>query len=127
MKRSGPLRRKTRLLSKRRQHTPPAGYLERQLWRDDLGPCVLRGVTLCSGKVRGHHIITQAALRSRGLFDRMWDRRNRMALCDRHHGRHHSGIERVPFDHVTAAAQAFAYELGLTYLLERYYPKGAAE
>lgn len=124
MKRS-PLRRKTKLLPKRRQPTPTAGWIERDLWRENLGPCVRRGTaeSPCEGKVRGHHVIESRTLKREGLRLALWDRRNRMALCDRHHARFHSGVERVPMRLVSSENRAFATDHGLAYLIGRFYPE----
>lgn len=110
---------------KRRPRAKGADPIERELWRENLGRCVLYGVTACEGKVRGHHIIEKRTLRREGLTEYVWDRRNRLGLCDRHHARHHSGLERVPWRFLSDAAFDFAEEVGLGYLIDRYYPEAA--
>jgi hypothetical protein len=90
-------------------------------------PCALCGSRL----VQGHHVITQQELRriarSKGLdVDRLlWDRRNCLALCQRHHDAHHSWSHRLTLDLVLAKCPKvaqFARELDLEWWLERNYP-----
>jgi hypothetical protein len=55
----------------------------------------------------------------------LYDKRNLMPLCRRHHGAHHSGMYRIPLAVVRAACpkiDQFAGELGLSWFLDRYYP-----
>lgn len=76
----------------------------------------------CAGLLQAHHIITQQALKKRGLHGRLWDVRNGMCLCEQSHRRHTLAVERIPFDRLPERAVAFATELGLDWMLERYYP-----
>ena len=110
----------------RRPRRKPAGAIMADLWRDGLGPCAMRGTTACSGPLQGHHVIEKRALRRRGLDEHLWDKRNRMSLCDHHHAQHTVAHKRIPYDLVPASALEFADELGLTYLIERYYPREEA-
>lgn len=73
--------------------------------------------------MRGHHVIAKSTLRARGLVEYLWDRRNRMALCDRHHRRHHNRREPVPVELVSNDNWEFARIVGLDYLIDRYYRK----
>jgi hypothetical protein len=88
--------------------------------------CVLKGQGPCDGDFEAHHIITQQQLRKRGLSDIAWDVRNGMGLCYRHHRRHTNATERVPYTALPERAHEFAAELGLGWLLDRFYPKEAA-
>jgi hypothetical protein len=80
----------------------------------------------------GHHVIylqeLKRTVRSKRLEHRrqgiLYDRRNMLPLCERHHSAHHSGMHPLPLDVVLAAcpkAEQFASELGLGWFLERYY------
>lgn len=63
--------------------------------------------------VHGHHLIYQQQLRRIAVdlgieYERVrWDRRNLLALCDRHHSAHHSGAHRVVSTIVLAGAPKF--------------------
>jgi hypothetical protein len=81
-----------------------------------------------------HHIITQQQLklvaRTHGLgldLDRiLYDQRNRLWVCRRHHGAHHSSAKPIPWRIVERHApkvKQFARELGLEWWLERTYPR----
>lgn len=96
------------------------------IWRDGMGACALVGTTVCSGPLQGHHVVERRALKRRGLEEHLWDKRNRMSLCERHHARHTTAVERIPYSAVPAEAHEFAAELGLTYLIDRYYKKEEA-
>lgn len=113
-------------LKRRYVRVKPAEVIERDLWREGLGPCVLAGFAdhVCEGKVRGHHVTEARTLKREGLHEFLWDKRNRMALCNVAHVRHHSAEERVPRRFITPAMHEFAVEVGLDYLLDRYYPIG---
>lgn len=71
--------------------------------------------------VHGHHVITTQALRRYGFTDRLWDPRNCLPVCFDCHGSHHGASRRIPLSVLSEDARAFADELGLGYLLERYY------
>lgn len=128
MKRT-PLKRGKPLRS-RRWHTypKPAAVIQRDLWREGLGRCALnmRGDHVCEGKVRGHHLIAQHALRKRGLHEFLWDKRNRLAVCDAAHHRHHTRCAPLPRSVLPDSVFEFAEELGLLWLLEKTYPEDAA-
>jgi hypothetical protein len=81
--------------------------------------------------VQGHHIVYQQHLRrvARKLgvdVDRLlWDKRNALPLCERHHTAHHNASYRITADvlrrHAPKVFQ-FAREVGLLPWLERTYP-----
>lgn len=77
----------------------------------------------CVGPVQGAHLISQQALKKRGLEAHLWDRRNGIAVCEKAHMRNDAAIERFPAARIPAEAWEFAAWLGLTYLLERTYGK----
>lgn len=87
--------------------------------------CVLKDET-CEEPYEAHHILTQQQLRKRGFSDVSYDVRNGMGLCNRHHRRHTRALERVPFERVPDRAHEFAAELGLGWLIDRYYPRAEA-
>lgn len=90
--------------------------------------CVMHGPDseVCEEPFAAHHLITQQQLRNRHLSDFAWDVRNGMWLCYRAHRRHHSGHERIPYELIPARAHEFAEELGLAWILDRFYPKEEA-
>lgn len=53
------------------------------------------------------------------------DPRNGMPLTELAHTRHERALARVPWELLAPSHRLFAAELGLTWLLERTYPKGA--
>jgi len=119
VKRPGRIRRKRPLRTKplRRTRQPPG-------WRIGIGPCVVCPAEggECCGPVTGHHIISQQQLKRQGLGQFLWDRRNRLDVCWRRHEQHEKAVKRIPRRILPDQALAFADELGLTRLIERYYP-----
>jgi hypothetical protein len=89
------------------------------------GRCQMEGVgrVECDGDLEAHHLVTQQQLRKiHASEEQRWDVRNGMALCERHHRRHTRALERVPFDVLRSEALEFAREIGLGWILEKYYP-----
>lgn len=90
-------------------------------------PCVICGAR----GVHAHHVITKQQLRKvarqHGLdVERLlWDTRNRLAVCPRHHAAHHARSHTIPLlvieQHSPKVFQ-LARELELTWWLEREYP-----
>jgi hypothetical protein len=92
-----------------------------------------RVCALCSApNPHGHHVIylqeLKRVIRSHNLEDRrqgiLYDRRNLLPLCERHHAAHHSGAHPLTLTIVRSACpkvDQFAAELGLDWWLERYY------
>ena len=76
----------------------------------------------CEGYVEGHHILTQQQLRRRGLEGVLWDVRNGIGLCEKHHRRHHSRRAPVARNVLPECAFEFAADHQLGWLIERYYP-----
>lgn len=72
--------------------------------------------------VQSHHVITQQQLRKRGLEHLLWDHRNGLAVCERRHRRHTRAIERIRYGQLLIRNVVFAEEVGLDWILERYYP-----
>jgi hypothetical protein len=75
----------------------------------------------CEGSVQAHHVITQQQLRHLGLDDQLWNPANGASLCERHHRRHHNRRQPVPWQRLPDRCRKFAHELGVSYLLDRYY------
>lgn len=120
MKRT-PLRRRTPL----RQPRPKQAY-DPQAWREGLGPCVVcteLGIEAPPYYMDAHHCIPAQALRRRGYTAEQADKRNRISLCRWHHERHHSRTNPVPRRLLPDSVFEFAAELGLGYLVDRYYPE----
>jgi hypothetical protein len=115
IKRKPPLRRK------------PAEVIQADLWRSDLGPCLFAGRDLCEGPVEGHHAILRQTLRHEGHVDHVWDRRNRVALCSRHHRRFHLGLLTINQRQLPPPVLEFAEELGLGWVIEKRYPPGCRD
>ena len=113
-------------MKRRGRRVKPASVIMADIWREGLGPCALSGTTFCSGSLQGHHIVEKRALRRRGLDEHLWDKRNRLSICDRHHAQHTTAHTRIPYSVIPAEAHEFAAELELTYLIDRYYPREEA-
>lgn len=75
----------------------------------------------CEPPLQAAHVISKQALKSRGLQDYLWDTRNGLSACYKAHRRSDSAVERFPRSRIPEAAEAFALELGIDYLLDRYY------
>jgi hypothetical protein len=92
-------------------------------------PCVMYRESPCDqeGTFRnfGHHVLSQQALKRRHLHGLLFDRRNGIALCSRHHRRHEAAVERIPRDRLPPEALEFAERLGLGWWIEQRYPKRA--
>lgn len=68
-----------------------------------------------------HHVIAAQTLRQHHP-DHLYDPRNALSLCRRCHDMHTSAARRIPRSRLRPENEEFAAELGLTHLLERYYP-----
>jgi hypothetical protein len=100
-----------------------------------VGPAVKKNPCLvCASQINieGHHVIAKQEIKriaksGRWDFDReqdaLWDARNGIPLCAVCHQRHETAFRRVPRRVLPAAALAFADELGVAHLIERYYPE----
>lgn len=80
----------------------------------------------CEGDLQAHHVVTQQHLRKRGLSRHAWDRRIGLTVCERGHRRHHSALERIPFNVLPSEVVSFVTELGLDWYLERFYDQAGA-
>lgn len=77
----------------------------------------------CEFPLQAHHILTQQQLKKHGLAEFILDTDVGMGLCYEAHRKHHSAVRRIPYELVPDAAIRFAFEHGLDYLLDRYYPR----
>jgi hypothetical protein len=102
-------------------------------WRGELDGSIC-AVCEQAPAVQGHHIIRAEVLRREArrldyeMHDVMWDRRNRLPVCQRCHERHHNRsrpIRREVLLRVARWVFDFAHELGLEPALEREYPETA--
>lgn len=75
----------------------------------------------CELPMQAHHVITQQALRKRGLSGAAWDPRIGVGVCYRAHRRHTLAVERIPLARLPLTVRAFVHGLGLDWMLERYY------
>lgn len=92
-----------------------------------LGGCIVHDDPAdCVDPLEGHHVISQQALRKRGLHDFLWDVRNGVGVCGRAHRRHDLATERIPREKLPPCVWEFAAEHGLTWYLERFYPERIA-
>ena len=77
----------------------------------------------CEGPLQAHHVITQQALRRRGLDAYLWDTRNGFCACEGTHRRHSLAVERICYDDLPYSAFQFANEHRLAWMIDRYYPR----
>jgi len=68
-----------------------------------------------------HHVIPKRILKVEGHADRLWDPRNSLVLCSSCHARHESALRKVPLALLRPAHFEFAEELGLLWVLDRFY------
>lgn len=117
MKRPGQLRRGRPRRARNLDNTPA-------IWTANLGLCQVCPAEggECRGRLQGHHIIAKQALKKRGLRLYLFDLRNRLTVCEGRHQQHEKALHRIPRSLLPAAALAFAEELDLLHLIERYYP-----
>jgi hypothetical protein len=91
-----------------------------------LNGCVVHHNGGCEGPLQAHHVISQQALRRRGLDRELWNVRNGVAVCEQAHRRHTLAVERICYDDLPYAAFQFANEHGLAWMIDRYYPRRTA-
>ncbi len=97
---------------------------EREAWLHDLGWCIVchaEGLS-CSGPIQGHHAVAAQTLKRHGLHRFLWDRRNRVPVCEGRHARHTIGFRPIPRSALPAAVFEFGDEVGLTWWLDKHYP-----
>lgn len=113
-----------RLRRRPRRGRKPVEAIEHELWHRGHGPCVVCPAEggKCEGRVQGHHIISKQALKKRGLHKYLWDRRNRLPVCQHRHEQHETKVKPIPRELLPQAALDFATELDLGWWLDRHYP-----
>lgn len=129
MKRT-PLKRRTPLKARQpwrpRRRPKPAGVIVADIWREGLGPCAVCGRSSRKWRIDAHHIIPKRVLIRLGFSEYVMDKRNRLPVCRDHHESHHNRSHPLPRRLLPEAAFAFADELGISWYLDRHYPKEAA-
>lgn len=86
--------------------------------------CLMQGRSRvsCSGPFDPCHVIAKGSLRDRNFSEEVvYDPRNGVCACRRHHLRNDAAIERFPRWMLPSAVDAFAAEHELEWLLERMY------
>ncbi len=98
-------------------------------WVMDLGRCTICPAEggVCDGPIDGHHCVSKQALKRRGLFAHLWDRRNRVPVCRFRHEQETSGYKPIPRGLLPASVFEFADELGLRWWVEKHYPASLDE
>lgn len=135
LKRTTPLARGTARLKARRR--PAVGTVEQRVEFKlavchPLAVCAVTDDGPCEGELHAHHVVPQAWLRkhfaglSIHLAELLWDARNGMPLCRRHHDRHTLATRRVPLSALTAMHCEFIHNVGADLHVERTYRKEAA-
>jgi len=126
LKRRAPLRAGAARLRRRPRANPVsvAEQAAREAWKLDLGACVVCPAEggACRGSVQGHHAIGKQTLKRLGLRRLLWDRRNRVPVCEHRHEQHTSGYRPIPRELLPASVFEFAEEVGLGWWLDRHYP-----
>lgn len=136
MKRT-PLARVTRLRSRKRRTVGTAD--QREYFRLAVCPdhavcaCALINDGPCEGRLEAHHVVPQEWLRKNYrqfgpymLANLLWDSRNGLPLCARHHRRHTLAMNRVPLSVLPPATCEFISEVGADYVVQRTYRTGVA-
>jgi hypothetical protein len=73
-------------------------------------------------RLQAHHVLSQQALKRRGLHELLWDPRNGVPTCEYPcHSNHTSAYRRIPRAVLPPNAEEFAAELGLQHILEAQY------
>lgn len=89
----------------------------------DAGCVAASPASPCEGNLQAHHAIDQQRLRALGLADYLWDPSVGMAVCERHHRRHHNRREPIPLSAIPSRVRSFAAGIGFgldEYLRRRY-------
>lgn len=118
---------------KRRRRAMPGTADERERFKLAVcsRPCPITDDGPHEGPLQAHHVIAQEVLRrlaragtldDRQLAAILWDPRNGLSVCRRHHDRHTLAASRIPAGALDAEHRAFAAEHGLErYLAQPYY------
>lgn len=117
----------------KRQRKPPMSASEREMAAAWARGGQTKACVVCRARnPSGHHIVTQQRLKAKAsemgvpAHRLLWDRRNRLWLCERHHLAHHDRSKPITWEllqrHAPKVFQ-FVRELDLEPWLERRYPK----
>ena len=92
-------------------------------------PCVECGSLF---NIEAHHVIAKQTIKRMARSEKwdwdreqetIWDFRNGIPVCVDCHQRHETAYRRISQSNVPPEAVEFADELGVGYLIERYYPE----
>jgi hypothetical protein len=75
----------------------------------------------CGQDLQVHHIVPKRILKQESLQESIWDDRNALVLCKRCHERHELAVMRVRKDLLPPASIVFADEVGLSWVIDRFY------
>lgn len=120
LRRRAPLKRGGWIARQRRRRPEPGAAA----WRRGLGACVVCPAEggVCAGRVQGHHVVARQTLRRLGLVAVLFDRRNRLSVCEHRHEQHTTGYKPIPQKVLPASVFEFALELDLIWYLDKHYP-----
>ena len=117
--------KRTALKARRKPSLSAQERLQAAEWRSGMGSCQVcryEALSGCLGPVQPHHVVEAKTLKKRGLREYLYDVRNRLPVCEWRHEQHTTRFKPIPRSLIPSSAEEFAAELGLTYLLDRYYP-----
>lgn len=77
----------------------------------------------CDGPVQAAHVISKQTLKRHGHGDKVWDPRNAIGACYKAHRRSDAGLERFPRRVFGPEVFEFAEEVGLSWMLDKLYPR----
>lgn len=125
----GQLDRAGQGLRKTRRKRPPEGPLDPATWAKTVratsaNRSILPPHTRVTSRDFPHHVIPKQELRRRGLFDRVWDPRNGVAVTLGEHDEHERAHRRIPRRCLPESVFEFARECGpwaLDYI-DKTYP-----
>ena len=84
--------------------------------------CQVPGCEKSTAPWGAHHVVYEQEVRRRGRPP--FDARNALRVCNRHHSRHHNGIERIPLAALSETNIEYAREVlgdyAIDYLASHY-------
>lgn len=82
--------------------------------------CQLPHVSKCAGRIQAHHVVPKQRLRIElGAETPLWDIRNGVPICERHHHLVTMAMLRLPVSIIPTGVFEFAEEHGLAWSLDR--------
>lgn len=128
LRRSGELKRSGGLRS-RSPNRPQEGPLTPADWfwtalREQGYRCAVTDERLELWQLEVHHPLPKGILRTRRLYEHVWDPRNALVVLADVHEAHENGSTRIPRSAIRDVTWEFAAELGewATYEIERKHP-----